>query len=62
MSANTKSISNNACSKKSTIWTIVLIAFGVAALYGGAKWLGLLVPAAIVIWLVALPAMQTARD
>jgi hypothetical protein len=59
MSTNMKSISNNAYSRKSMAWTLVLIAFGVAVLYGGAKWLGLLLPAAALIWFGARPRIQT---
>jgi hypothetical protein len=36
--------------KKSIVWTIVLIVFGVVALFGGVKSLALLVPAAMLIW------------
>ena len=36
----------SANSKKSMAWTSVLIVFGLLALFGGEKWLILLIPAA----------------
>ena len=36
--------------KKSIGWTIVLMLFGVIALYGGEKWLVVLIPAAMLVW------------
>jgi hypothetical protein len=63
MRTNSKSmIFNNANSGKSIAWTIVLIIFGIAALYGGVKWLSLLVPAAILVWYGARPIMQAGRN
>ena len=47
--------------KKSMGWTIVLILFGLIALFGGDKWLVLLIPAAIFVWYAAKP-MLTGRD
>lgn len=52
----------SANSKKSLAWTIVLIILGMAALYGGAKWLGLLIPAAVFVWLTAKPTLKTGRN
>jgi hypothetical protein len=31
----------------------LLVLFGMLALYGGTGWLGLLIPAAVVLWLIA---------
>ncbi|MGA7694435.1 MAG: hypothetical protein WCA76_05365 [Candidatus Sulfotelmatobacter sp.] len=33
--------------------TLILMILGVLALYGGARWVGFLVPAAIIVWLAA---------
>jgi hypothetical protein len=52
-------MSRNASSTESMVWTIILIAFGIAAIYGGAKWLGVLVPAAALIWFGARPRILT---
>ena len=49
-------------SKKSIVWTIVLIVMGMAALYGGAKWLSLLIPAAMLVWFAAKPSLRTGRN
>jgi len=49
-------------SKKSMGWTIVLIVLGVVALYGGAKWLSLLIPAALLVWFTAKPSLRTGRN
>jgi hypothetical protein len=43
-------------------WTIVLIILGMAALYGGAKWLGLLIPAAVFVWFTAEPSLRSGRN
>ena len=32
--------------------TLVLLALGLLALYGGTRWLGVLIPAALVVWYV----------
>ena len=48
--------------KKSMGWTMVLILFGVIALFGGDKWLFLLIPAAITVWYAAKPMLRTGRD
>jgi hypothetical protein len=47
-------------SKKSMGWTMAPILLGMAALYGGSKWLVLLIPAAVLVWYGAGP-MQTDR-
>jgi len=49
-------------SKKSVGWTGILILFGMAALYGGSKWLSLLIPAALVVWYAAKPRLGTGRN
>jgi hypothetical protein len=49
-------------SKRSMGWTIVLIILGMAALYGGSKWLSLLVPAALLVWFTAKPSLKTGRN
>jgi hypothetical protein len=49
-------------SKKSMGWTVVLIFLGMAALYGGSKWLGLLIPAAVIVWYAARPMLGTGRN
>jgi hypothetical protein len=48
-------------SKKSMGFTIVLVLLGVAALFGGARWLALLVPAAILVWYGA-GSMRNSRN
>jgi len=52
----------SANSKKSMGWTVVLIFLGMAALYGGSKWLGLLVPAALLVWYSAKLTLGTGRN
>ena len=46
--------------KKSMGWTMVLILLGMAALFGGSKWLGLLIPAAMLVWYTAKPSLELA--
>ena len=48
--------------KKSMGWTIVLILFGLIALFGGDQWLVLLIPAAIFVWYAAKPRLRTGRN
>jgi len=48
--------------KKSMGWTAVLILLGMAALYGGLKWLALLIPAALLVWYAARPGLRTGRN
>lgn len=43
----------NTTSSESLCFTALLVLFGMLALYGGARWLGLLIPAAIVVWSAA---------
>jgi hypothetical protein len=52
----------SANSKKSMGWTVVLIILGVAALFGGTEWLALLIPAALLVWYSARPALRTGRN
>lgn len=49
-------------SKKSMVWTAVLILLGMAALFGGAKWLALLIPAAALVWYGAGPMLRSGRN
>jgi len=49
-------------SKKSMGWTMVLILLGMAALYGGSKWLAVLIPAALLVWYTARPRVRTGRN
>jgi hypothetical protein len=49
-------------SKKSMGSTVALILLGMAALYGGEKWLGLLIPAALLVWYGAIPRFRTGRN
>jgi hypothetical protein len=48
-------------SNESLCVTALLLLFGMLALYGGARWLGLLIPSAIVVWLVACARCQARR-
>jgi hypothetical protein len=48
--------------KKSMGWTIVLIILGIAALFGGSKWLSLLIPAALFVWFTADSTLRTGRN
>jgi hypothetical protein len=52
----------SANSKKSITSTTVLILLGLVALFAGAKWLGLLIPAAILVWYAAGPALRSGRN
>jgi hypothetical protein len=48
--------------KKSIGWTVILILMGMAALYGGSRWLALLIPLALVVWYMAKPRLRTGRN
>jgi hypothetical protein len=48
--------------KKSMGWTIALILLGLIALFAGVKWLALLIPAALLIWYGAGPALWSGRN
>ena len=52
----------NTNSKKSMGWTAILILLGMAALYGGSRWLALLIPAALLVWYTAKPRFKTGRN
>jgi hypothetical protein len=39
----------------------LLVLFGMLALYGGTGWLGLLIPAAVVLWLIASARCRARR-
>ena len=52
----------NTTSNESLYFTAVLVIFGMLALYGGGRWLGLLIPAAIVVWLTAIARCQARRS
>jgi hypothetical protein len=52
----------SANSKKSVGTTALLILLGMAALYGGSKWLALLIPAALFVWYTAKPGLGTGRN
>jgi hypothetical protein len=45
-------------SKKSMGWTAALIALGIVAPFGGPKLLALLIPAALLVWYGARPALR----
>ena len=48
--------------KKNYGSTLVLLALGVLALYGGANWLVVLVPVAVLVWYAAGSAWKTHRN
>jgi hypothetical protein len=48
--------------KKSMGWTLLLVLMGTAALYGGSRWLALLIPAALLVWFAAKPRVRTGRN
>lgn len=52
----------SATSKKSVVWACVLILLGMAALYGGSRWLTILIPAAMLVWYGAGPALRGGRN
>jgi len=49
-------------SKKSMGSTLLLILLGMAALYGGSRWLALLIPAALLVWYGAAPLLRGGRN
>jgi hypothetical protein len=49
-------------SKKSMGWAAVLILFGLITLFGGAMWLVLLIPAAMMVWYGVGPALRSGRN
>jgi hypothetical protein len=48
--------------KKSTAATVMFVLFGLAALFGGAGWLALLIPAAVLVWYTAGSTWRTGRN
>jgi hypothetical protein len=48
--------------KKSTSATAILVILGVAALFGGARWLTVLIPVAILVWYGAGSIRRTGRN
>jgi hypothetical protein len=48
-------------SNESLAVTALLVFFGVLALYRGGRWLPLLIPAALLVWLVAGARCQSRR-
>ncbi|MFZ0815232.1 MAG: hypothetical protein WAM78_06915 [Candidatus Sulfotelmatobacter sp.] len=51
----------NTTSNESLGFGALLVLFGMLALYGGPSWLGWLIPAAVVLWLIASVRRQTRR-
>lgn len=51
----------NTASNESLGFTALLVLFGMLALYGGGRWLALLIPAALLVWLVASARCQSRR-
>jgi len=49
-------------SKKSMAGTFVLILLGLVALFGGEKWLVVLIPAAMLVWYGAGPILRSGRN
>ena len=49
-------------SKKSASWAIVLVLLGLLAFYGGTRWLLVVIPLALMIWVMAGPAVRTGRN
>ena len=53
----------SADAKKSYGSTLILFVLGVLALYAGARWLVILIPAAVLVWRVAAaPALGKGRN
>jgi hypothetical protein len=49
-------------STKSTVATALFVILGLAALFGGARWLTVLIPAAVLVWYGAGSARRTGRN
>lgn len=60
--SNTAGVTRTARSNKTTIAAMVLILFGLIALFGGGSWLVVLVPAALLVWYTASPRLRTGRN
>lgn len=54
-----RSSAMTANSKKSIGGAIALLLFGLLALLGGAKWLGVLIPLALAVWYAVTPTVQS---
>ncbi len=52
----------SANSKTSLGTTLLLILLGLAALFAGAKWLAVLIPAALFVWYSAKPRLGKRRN
>jgi hypothetical protein len=52
----------SADSKKSTLATTIFVILGLAAFFGGARWLLVLIPAALLVWYGAGSARHTGRN
>ena len=52
----------SADAKKSMGWTMLLITLGVTAFCAGPQWLAVLVPAALLVWYGAAPAVRGGRN
>ena len=52
----------SANSKKSIGATAALILLGMLVLIAGAKWLGVMIPAALLVWYVAAPKLRSGRN
>jgi hypothetical protein len=52
----------SADAKKNYGLTLVLFALGILAVYAGAKWLLLLIPAAVLVWYAAAPKLRRGRN
>jgi hypothetical protein len=63
MSTDSKNAhTKTADTKESMGWTVLLILLGMAALYGGSKWLSLLIPAALLVWYGAGHMLRGGRN
>jgi len=52
----------SAKSRKSLTSTFILLLLGAAALAGGAKWLVILIPAAVLVWYSARSTIRSGRN
>ena len=52
----------SAVAKKHYGSTVALLALGLLALYGGTRWLLLLIPAAALVWYAAAPHLRRSRN
>lgn len=48
--------------KKHYGFSLLLLALGFLALYGGVRWLIVLIPAAALVWYAALPKLRRGRN